>query len=55
MLTNDGAEGVQSGHDERQQQGSLVRCEACELDDGGAVVHHRVDAHKLLEYLQHME
>lgn len=55
VLTNNCTKSVQSGNNEREQESRLVGCEACELNDGGAVVHYCVDANELLEYLEDME
>ncbi|KAB8104333.1 hypothetical protein EE612_037173, partial [Oryza sativa] len=48
---DEGAGGVEAGGDEGQRERRLVGGEPGELHDGGAVVHHRVDPHQLLEHL----
>nr|GMD04279.1 Os07g0151250 [Ipomoea batatas] len=50
--THDRADGIQPGGDEREEERRLVGGDAGQLNDGGAVVHHGVDAHELLEDLE---
>lgn len=49
---DNGAQGVETRGDEGEEERRLVRGEARELDDGGAVVHDGVYADELLENLE---